>query len=82
MYWDGDRNLDGIGITLLDGARECAKAGSCNASLDDGGGEDGRTGRVGGRSTLSSLGLEILSSSTSGRGRDSKEVRGSELTGG
>jgi hypothetical protein len=73
---------NGVGITLLDGVRECARAGSFNASLDDARGEDGRTGRVSGRSTLSSLGLEIMSSSTSGRGCDSKEVRGSELTGG
>ena len=46
------------------------------------GGEDGQTGRVSERSMLSSLGLEIMLSSMLGRGRDSKEVRGSELTGG
>jgi len=33
-----------ISITLLDGVRECARAGSCNASLDDAGGKIGGQG--------------------------------------
>ena len=44
LYWDEDRNLDGVGITLLDGVRECARAGSCNASIGDTGGKTGRQG--------------------------------------
>jgi len=71
---------NGGGITLLDEVRECTKVGSWNDSLDEGGREEWRKGCAKGRLTLSSLGLEIMSSSASGRGCDSKEVRG--FTGG
>jgi hypothetical protein len=51
------------GIRLFDELRECEMVGSCNGSLDDGGREEVGKWSAGGCSTLSSLGLEIMSSS-------------------
>ena len=51
-----------VGITFLDGVHKCARAGSCNASLDDARGKDRWTGHVSRRSMSSLLGLEIMSS--------------------
>lgn len=54
---------NGVEIKLFDGLRECAMVGSGNGSLDDGGREEVGKGGAGGCSRLSSLGLEIMSSS-------------------